>query len=138
MKSEETCRRLYQYFVQQRFINCRPDFLRGLELDGYCKKYELGFEYNGIQHYQFYPPFHRTKRHFEHQQERDYRKGVLCQRYGLHLMVIPYRYTFKTPIIADVIYKELTEAERVRGETYIKTRCIQGIKKELWKVLYRP
>jgi len=123
-KSEEACRRIYNYLVQQSFVNCRPTFLRGLELDGYCKKHELAFEYNGIQHYQFYRPFQRTVHHFERLQERDHLKNKLCKEYGLILMTIPYTYTFHQPIpMGNFIYQQLLKAEVNRNESYICYRC---------------
>jgi hypothetical protein len=111
---------IYQYFVQQPFISCSPTFLGRLQLDGYCKKYELAFEYNGIQHYTFQPFFHKTYEGFDSQLKRDYRKKELCKRYGLILMVVPYQYTWKTvPPMASFIYSELRKAEQLRKEKYI-------------------
>ena len=123
-KSEEACRMLFQYFVQRPFINCRPTFLNGLELDGYCKYHELAFEYNGVQHYYYNPVFHKSKRYFEKQLERDQRKNKLCKEYGLILMTIPYTYTFKSIYpMARVITSKLMYAESIRQETYMIHRC---------------
>lgn len=120
-KSEEACRFIYQYLVKESFINCRPFFLRGLELDGYCKRHELAFEYNGIQHYRFHPYFHRNIREYERGLERDYRKNRLCKEYGLLLMTIPYTFTYKKPFpMKHFIYNELIKAEQLRNESYIK------------------
>lgn len=120
LKSEQTCRMIYQYFVRQPFMSCYPKFLGILQLDGYCKKYELAFEYNGIQHYTFQSFFHKTYQEFEKQLERDYRKKELCKRYGIILMVVPYQYTWKTVYpMATFIYSELGKAEQLRNETYI-------------------
>lgn len=123
-KSEEACRKIFQYFVQRSFINCRPSFLGGLELDGYCKSHELAFEYNGIQHYKYYPAYHKSIRSFEKQLERDHRKNKLCKEYGLILMTIPYTYTFHSIYpMAKIIHFHLVQAESTRSQTYMVNRC---------------
>jgi hypothetical protein len=120
-KSEKVCRSLFQYFVQRPFYSCHPSFLGLLQLDGYCKPYELAFEYNGIQHYEFHTYFHKTKREFDKQLERDYRKNQLCQRYGILLITVPHHYTYKTiKPMSNYIYSELRRAEVQRKECYIK------------------
>jgi hypothetical protein len=109
-KSEETFRFLFQHFVQRPFIQCRPRFLYGLELDGYCRPYEIAFEYNGVQHSQFQLYFHKNIRMFEKQLEKDERKKQLCKQYGLVLMTIPHRYTFRTIYpMAMEIHRKLLE-----------------------------
>ena len=119
-KSEEACRLIFQTRVHQPFIKCRPYFLGKLELDGYCRKHELAFEYQGIQHYQFHPYFHKSYQHFEQQLERDERKQILCHRYGLILMTVPHQYTFRTiRPMSNYIMTQLIQAEQTRGECYI-------------------
>ena len=100
-----------------------------MELDGYCKKHELAFEYNGIQHYQFYRSFHRTIKDFERVQERDFRKNKICKEYGLILMTIPYTFTFYNSLpMGNFIYQQLLEAERTRNEYYIVNRCPTSVR----------
>lgn len=123
-KSEETCRFLFQHFVQRPFIQCRPRFLHGLELDGYCRSHEIAFEYNGIQHSQFHTYFHRNYRMFEKQLEKDKRKNELCKKYGLVLMTIPHRYTFRTVYpMAIEIHRQLLDTEEQRKRQYMVYRC---------------
>ena len=131
-KSETVCRSIFQYVVQYTFVPCRPSFLGQLELDGYCRRYELAFEYNGIQHAQFHPYFHRSYRDYECQLERDERKNRLCQRYGLLLMTIPHRYTHRRILpMTDFIARQLSNAEYQRGETYATHRCVIQIAKHV-------
>lgn len=123
-KSEIVCRTIFDYFVQHQFVSCRPSFLGKLELDGYCKKHELAFEYNGIQHYQYHPYFHKRRTDFERQCERDYQKQILCKRYGIHLMIVPYSYTWRNVYpMSTYIYSILLEAETIRNDTYMVYRC---------------
>ena len=124
MRSEETCRFLFQYFVQRPFLRCKPFFLGNLELDGYCPYHELAFEYNGIQHYSYMKPFHPTFRHFERQIERDLRKQELCKRYGIILCTIPYTFHRRAVYpMAKEVHRQLVTAETQRGDIYMKYRC---------------
>jgi len=124
VRSEEVCRHLFQHFVQKPFISCKPSFLGKLELDGYCKFHELAFEYNGIQHYHWLKRFHYTKRDFERQLERDFRKRKLCKEYGLILCTIPYQFNNYTVYpMAKEIFRQLLLAESKRNEIYMINRC---------------
>jgi len=61
-----------------------------LQLDGYNKKLNLAFEYNGQQHYKYTPVFHRIPKRFEQQKKRDRKKLELCKKESIELVVIPY------------------------------------------------
>ncbi len=55
--SEEICRVIFEQIFQQKFIKCTPAYLQSsfggvMEIDGYCEKLNIAFEYQGIQHYQ--------------------------------------------------------------------------------------
>jgi hypothetical protein len=67
----------------------RPKWLSRLELDGYNEELKIAFEYNGIQHRELHPFFHRTEEDFWRQQERDMIKKDLCDKKGVKLFVIP-------------------------------------------------
>jgi len=127
MRSEALCRYLFQYFTEQTFDKCRPKFLGGLELDGYCRKHEIAFEYNGIQHYRYTPYFHDSFCAFERQQERDQRKQDLCQRYGLVLMTVPYTYTPRNgTAMSYFVHGQLLRTERLRSQVYMVNRSPLG------------
>lgn len=78
------------------FPRARPEFLlnpstgRCLELDGYNRELGIAFEYQGQQHYQYVPLYHRTEAGFIEEQGRDAVKAAICARYGIDLITIPY------------------------------------------------
>ena len=83
------------------FNKIRPDFLKNsktnynLELDYYCKSLNLAFEYNGIQHYQYEPHFHRNGIcDFENQKYRDNLKIEGCKKNNIILIIVPYMYDY--------------------------------------------
>lgn len=61
-----------------------------LRLDAYIKKLNLGFEYDGIQHFRFTPIWHKTKADFIRAQEYDKRKNELCILRNITLIRIRY------------------------------------------------
>ncbi|CAK0789306.1 unnamed protein product [Prorocentrum cordatum] len=84
-------------FVGHSFPRCRPLFLKGLrgvplELDGYCQKLSIAFEYNGEQHYdpQSFWNLRRNSDAFDQQCLRDHRKTSLCAAAGIRLIVVPF------------------------------------------------
>lgn len=96
--SEMMCRSIFEkIFPNHLFTKCRPNFLAGLELDGYCSELNIAFEYNGLQHYKFIPFFHKTQERFEQQKERDKRKQQICKDLGIFLCVIPNTYSYLEP-----------------------------------------
>ena len=95
-KGEKACKRYVQRLFKRSFTKIRPDFLkdpttkRNLEIDLYNDSLKLGIEYNGIQHYEFTPRFHKGYGDFRRQQERDALKKRLCKENGVTLIVVPY------------------------------------------------
>ena len=78
-------------FFPAEFQSCFPDFLDGLQLDGYCPDLRLAFEYQGKQHYDPNSFFHsRDPTSFRKQQERDAAKAKRCQQTGVRLVIVPY------------------------------------------------
>lgn len=96
-RSERDIRMIFEtIFSDHAFPTKRPKFLQSLgggrlELDGYCAKLSLAFEYNGEQHYK---PTHYFNRHsdnrFEMQRARDRRKVSICSLIGIRLVVVPH------------------------------------------------
>ena len=74
-KSEKLCREIFEDLLLEPFNKIRPQWLEGLELDGYNENLNMGFEYNGIQHYEFNKHFHNDDPEiFEQQKNRDKKK----------------------------------------------------------------
>lgn len=110
-KSEELCRTIFQELTGKKFINSRPKWLNGLELDGYNKELKMAWEYNGKQHYLYVPEyFHRNNiEEFHSQQERDKRKIMLCEKNEVNLLVIPYKFTFNDKTNLEIFIKKFLE-----------------------------
>jgi hypothetical protein len=108
-KSEEACREILKRHSGVKFPNTRPKFMEGLELDGYNKKLNIAFGYNGIQHYEYNLFFHRNNPdNLELQKARDRRKYELCRDNKINLIIIPYQYSYKNPEeLEDFILSEL-------------------------------
>jgi hypothetical protein len=95
---EERCRAFLESHFNTRFPKVRPSFLTNpitgspLELDGYNEKLQIAFEYNGRQHYEFEPHFHKSKADFYNGQYRDELKRNLCRKKGVRLLVVSYKH----------------------------------------------
>lgn len=95
-KGESICRNVMQKLFKVPFPKTRPSFLLNtvtgnpLELDCFNKEMKLAVEYHGRQHYEFIPFFHQYYHKFREQQYRDQLKYLLCNRYGITLIVVPY------------------------------------------------
>jgi hypothetical protein len=61
-----------------------------MHLDGYNKNLKLAFEFNGSQHYIFYPKYHKKYKDFIQQQERDRVKADLCKKNDIILIITPH------------------------------------------------
>ncbi len=95
-RSEKLARTLMEECYGEKFQKVRPEWLDGLELDGYNEDLKIGFEYNGIQHYQYIPHFHRNGiEDLYKQQKRDHKKYEICKERGIHLIVIPNEYSYR-------------------------------------------
>ncbi|CAE7214141.1 unnamed protein product [Symbiodinium natans] len=78
-------------FAPSTFESSYPEFLGGLQLDGYCSELSLAFEYQGEQHFDPDNYYHfGDPRSFERQLERDVRKRQLCEEMGVRLVLVPY------------------------------------------------
>jgi hypothetical protein len=83
---ERVCRLIFETVFSEKFIKIRPDWLRSptnnrkLELDGYCDKLNIAFEYNGFQHYENNALYPRSK--------YDDVKIQKCKENGVNLFII--------------------------------------------------
>lgn len=100
-KTEKIVRSIFEKYFNTTFPCVRLDTFKNpktnfsLELDGYNENLQIAFEYNGIQHYEFTPYFHKNKENLFKQQERDELTRELCKKHGITLIEIPYKYNYK-------------------------------------------
>jgi hypothetical protein len=115
-KGEVECKRILEkLFFPKKFDKARPDFLRNpvtggnfnLELDCYNKDLKLAVEYNGKQHYEYIPYFHRNKDAFTNQKYRDDMKRRMCKDENIILIEVPY--TVEVEKIEVFLIKELNK-----------------------------
>lgn len=86
---EEITRNIMNILFDAKFTTQYPELLEGLELDGYNEDLSIAFEYDSIQYFKFVRHFHRTKKGFRDQIERDTRKDRLCGENGVILIRVP-------------------------------------------------
>lgn len=94
---EELCCKIFEEYLEREVLNnTRPNFLknpktgRNLELDLYDQQTAIAIEYNGSQHENYEPKFHKSEQDFIDQQYRDRIKCDLCKKNGIKLIVVPY------------------------------------------------
>ncbi len=93
---EKRVRAFLEGYFNLPFGKVRPNFLENsvtghnLELDCYNDQLKLACEYQGRQHYQYVPYFHRNKEAFYNQKYRDELKKIYCSAHGIHLLIVPY------------------------------------------------
>jgi hypothetical protein len=112
-KGEAECRMVLQQLFNKPFSKSRPSFLNNpvtggmynLELDCYDEELGLAVEYNGVQHYEYSPYFHKNKEAFYNQKYRDDMKRRLCKDNNITLIEVPYN--IKTENIRQYIINEI-------------------------------
>ena len=106
---------LKEILPEYDFIKIQPDWLknsktnRNLELDYYNEELKLAFEYQGLQHEQYDPFFHKKDiNNFYKQQEHDRIKKEICEKKGIKLICIPSKYDYTNPLeMTDYILDNL-------------------------------
>jgi hypothetical protein len=117
-KGETECRRVLETVFGKSFSKARPDFLsnpitggNNLELDCYNDELKIACEYNGIQHYEFIPYFHKNKDQFQTQKYRDDMKRRVCKEQSITLIEVSY--TVKIKDIESYIVTELRKQKLI-------------------------
>ena len=112
-KGEQLCKDVIQDIYQLPFYCVRPKFLknpetgRNLELDLYNDQVKIAIEYNGIGHYKYPNPFHRTKEEFINQIRRDKFKVDMCDVNDVYLISVPYTIPLNYSAIKEYILERL-------------------------------
>jgi hypothetical protein len=89
-KTEKYTINIAKKLLGQTFIKDNKLLGNRLQCDGVNHFYKIIIEYNGIQHYRFFLPFHKTEKDFIKQQERDKLKVIRAKEKGYTLIVVPY------------------------------------------------
>jgi hypothetical protein len=108
-KGEVETRELFEKITGKPFTKKKSIFTnKRMELDGYNDEMKIGFEHQGIQHYQYVPFFHdNDMSNFEKQLERDQIKREECKSIGIYLIEVSY--TLKGKEKEDFISMKLSE-----------------------------
>jgi hypothetical protein len=62
-----------------------------MEIDGYCEELQMGFEYQGKQHLEFIPHWHKRKQRFLEQQKNDNLKKEILEDKGVVMLYPTYQ-----------------------------------------------
>ncbi len=94
-KTERIIRSCFEQLFGEEFPKSHPSWLKNsrgyqLELDGYCEKLNLAFEYNGEQHYSIVSHFSGTEERLLKQKQNDLEKSKVCKDNSITLIQIPY------------------------------------------------
>lgn len=107
---------LYQ-IVRKIYSDCevifhhRPDWLEGLELDIYVPALKIGFEYQGVQHFQPVEAW-GGEQALKKTKQRDARKALLCKTLGIRLTTVDYT----EPLTEDYVSTLLAKQQLLHGD----------------------
>ena len=105
---EIICQEIMKEVFNKEFIKYRHYLLRNnknnypLELDCYNEEIKINIEYDGKQHFEFYPAFHKTKQDFINQQQNDAIKDQWCLDNNILQIRVSYKYDTKEQVEAYI------------------------------------
>lgn len=91
-----------EYLIKFPFIVKKKPYVF---IDFYLPKHNIFIEYNGRQHYEYTPYFHKSEVDFELQKFRDVTVRNYCKNKGITLIEIPY--TMTNEEVYDLLKKEI-------------------------------
>lgn len=162
---ERLCRCLFEALFKAEFPKVKPRWLVTprntlLELDGYCERLKLAWEYQGQQHYEFVPYFHEEAKRFRRRLRDDQLKRAKCREHGVTLVEVPYTVPLRglekwlreeltrtaiAPVREEAVaistldaYRadQLTDMRRIaqmRGGEFLSTEYLGDGQRHLWK-----
>jgi hypothetical protein len=118
---ERMCRAMFEAIFNIKFPKVYHKWLKSknggqMHLDGYNEELKLAFEYQGRQHYEYTPYFHKTKKRFEEKKALDDLKRKLCKDHGITLIELGWIY--KEGRLRKVKFNEM--------EGYIRKKCCEN------------
>jgi len=130
---ERCCKLIFEKSLGYEFKKIRPKWLQNksknnLELDGYCAKLNMAFEYNGTYHNKVVFSF-QNEESLKKIQDHDSIKITQCEKRGIELFVIPEPRPFSiksliNEIIKIVPFKVNVEIEPLELEVYSHSKII--------------
>ena len=141
--SEKITRLFFEHIFNSKFNKEYPNWLtntsdRKLELDGYNKKLKISFEYQGVQHYEYIPYFHKNGiDDLYKQQSHDNIKRRECKKRGIHLIEVSYK--LKRDDLFDFIIDECKKRNiKIKNDKKINWRTFdlsnEPLKDEMDKI----
>lgn len=110
-RNEEKIKFIFENYFKQSFLKkskIKTGSGQRIELDGVNNDLDLAFEYNGIQHYEYTPHYHRKgEKDLIAQQERDTLTIKYCNDHKIDLIVIPYTLDNNDNDLANFILKNI-------------------------------
>jgi hypothetical protein len=94
--SEEVCRTTFEQIFNSDFSKVRPKWLKNergyqMEIDGFSEELQIGFEYQGIQHFKKDTQYITTNEKLEQRIHDDKFKAQLCKDKGISLFILTYK-----------------------------------------------
>ncbi len=88
---ERKFREIIESLTGHKFPKVRPIWLLNksgnrMEIDGFCSKLKIGFEYQGRQHLEFIPYWHKRKARYEKQKRSDLLKKSLLENFNIKML----------------------------------------------------
>ena len=114
-RPKRLCAQTLMTIFDQHFVSARPVWLKNpltgcvLQLDCYNEDLALAVQYNGAQHYEG-GHYGMTPADLEKQRGRDKSKVEICERRGVHLIVVPH--TVDTSKVPEYIAERIPERLR--------------------------
>ena len=97
---------LNEDFIEQKTFDWlrNPETGHMLYCDFYIEKLNTVIEYNGRQHYEFIPYFHKSIKEFETDKKRDELKNKLLSEHDIKIIIIPYYEKLTTEYLKELLY----------------------------------
>ncbi len=104
--SEEKCKFILESITGESFDKNRTLLGEQLELDGYCEKLKMAFEYQGYQHFEK-TYYHHDSSPLQNRKRLDAKKKTLCNQKNILLLDIPYHINVSDSALLNYISNEL-------------------------------